>query len=247
MKKNYGMYSFDWRERIRCLAEAAVLCGAVGWLFYESIWVSVVFPLFLFLYVRQKRAEKIQRQKQNLNLQFKDMLDSLAVILQAGYSMENAVTGCRKELERLYGEQTDLVRELKYMESQMKLSVPVEKLFADLGARSQVEDIENFSVVFQAAKRSGGDMKKILQRTAQMLGDKIEVKKEIEASLAAKKSEQTLMSLMPFGIILYMRMTSPGFLDVLYGNLFGAAVMSLCLAAYGFAYWLGRRIVNIEV
>ena len=35
-----------------------------------------------------------------------------------------------------------------------------------------------------------------------MLGDKIEVKKEIEATLAAKKSEQMIMSLMPAGIIL---------------------------------------------
>ena len=44
-----------------------------------------------------------------------------------------------------------------------------------------------------------------------------------------------------------MRLTSPGFLEVLYGNLFGAAVMTVCLAIYGFAYWLGRRIVEIEV
>ena len=45
-----------------------------------------------------------------------------------------------------------------------------------------------------------------------MLGDKIDVKKEIEATLAAKKSEQMIMSLMPVGIILYLQMTSPGFL-----------------------------------
>ena len=54
-----------------------------------------------------------------------------------------------------------------------------------------------------------------------MLGDKIDVKKEIEATLAAKKSEQMIMSLMPVGIILYLQMTSPGFLSVLYGNPFG--------------------------
>ena len=45
-----------------------------------------------------------------------------------------------------------------------------------------------------------------------MLGDKIDVKKEIEATLAAKKSEQMIMSLMPAGIIVYLQMTSPGFL-----------------------------------
>ena len=71
--------------------------------------------------------------------------------------------------------------------------------------------------------------------------------KEIEATLAAKKSEQMIMSLMPVGIILYLQMTSPGFLSVLYGNPFGIAAMSICLVIYAAAYWLGRRIVDIEV
>ena len=74
-----------------------------------------------------------------------------------------------------------------------------------------------------------------------------DVKKEIEATLAAKKSEQMIMSLKPVGIILYLQMTSPGFLSVLYGNPFGIAAMSICLVIYAAAYWLGRRIVDIEV
>ena len=45
-----------------------------------------------------------------------------------------------------------------------------------------------------------------------MLGDKIDVKKEIETTLAAKKAEQMVMSLMPAGIIIYLKLTSPGFL-----------------------------------
>ena len=90
-------------------------------------------------------------------------------------------------------------------------------------------------------------MNKVIRQVARMLGDKIDVKKEIEATLAAKKSEQMVMSLMPVGIILYLKLTSPGFLDMLYGNLFGVAVMSVCLGIYGVAYWLGMKIVDIEV
>ena len=71
-----------------------------------------------------------------------------------------------------------------------------------------------------------------------MLGDKIDVRKE---------AEQMIMSLMPAGIILYLKLTSPGFLSVLYGNLFGMCAMTLCLGIYVLSYWLGRRIVDIEV
>ena len=90
-------------------------------------------------------------------------------------------------------------------------------------------------------------MSAIIQNVTRMLSDKIDVKKEIQATLAAKKYEQLIMSLMPAGIILYLRLASPGFLDVLYGNLLGAGIMSVCLGIYACAWWLGVRIVDIEI
>ena len=123
----------------------------------------------------------------------------------------------------------------------------MEELFLDLGKRSGVEDIENFAAVFYTAKRTGGDMTQVIQKVSRMLSDKIEVKKEIEATLAAKKSEQMVMSIMPAGIICYLKLTSPGFLDVLYGNPFGICAMTVCMVIYGLSYWLGVKIVDIEV
>ena len=182
-----------------------------------------------------------------MNYQFKDALYSLNAALQAGYSMESAVICCIRDLEKLYPESADIVREFRGMETQMHISMPLETLFLDLAERSKLEDVENFAAVFAAAKRSGGDLSQIVQKTARMLTDKIEVKKEIEATVAAKKMEQVIMSAMPFGIIVYMQVTSPGFLQVLYGNIFGAITMSLCLGIYFLAYWMGCRIVDIEV
>lgn len=152
-----------------------------------------------------------------------------------------------KDMERLYPPEADIVREFHYIESRKKVSVPVEELFLGLGERSGIEDIENFAAVFSTAKRSGGDMDKIIQTSARMLGDKIDVRKEIETTLSAKKAEQMIMSLMPAGIILYLQLTSPGFLEVLYGNPFGVCAMTVCLGIYGLSYWLGKRIVDIEV
>ena len=102
--------------------------------------------------------------------------------VQAGYSVENALTACTRDLEPLYPTEADIVREFHYMESQNKISVPVEELFLGLGRRSGIEDIENFAAVFSTAKRSGGDMDKVIQTSARLLGDKIDVRKEIETT-----------------------------------------------------------------
>ena len=188
-----------------------------------------------------------QGEEEDFELSVKDALNSLSVAVQAGYSVENAVTACMKDMERLYPPEADIVREFHYIESRKKVSVPVEELFLGLGERSGIEDIENFAAVFSTAKRSGGDMDKIIQTSARMIGDKIDVRKEIETTLSAKKAEQMIMSLMPAGIILYLQLTSPGFLEVLYGNPFGVCAMTVCLGIYGLSYWLGKRIVDIEV
>ena len=122
----------------------------------------------------------MERKKQ-LNYQFKDALNALSVAVQAGYSVENAITACVRDLERLYERGSDIVEEFRWIENQKMVSVPVEELFLDFGERSGIEDIQNFASVFYTAKRTGGDMENVIQKVARMMGDKIDVKKEIEA------------------------------------------------------------------
>lgn len=247
VKRDYEHYRFSAKELAIYIGQGAVLCFWVDYLFYRSLWFfPFMVPAVLF-YLSWRKKQLIRKRKKELNYQFKDALTSLSVAVQAGYSAESAVTACVRDLERLYERGTDILEEFHYIESQQRISVPLEELFLDLGNRCQVEDIENFAAVFYTAKRTGGDMNKVIQKTARMLGDKIDVKKEIEATLGAKKSEQMVMSLMPAGIICYLHLTSPGFLSVLYGNPFGIAAMTVCLGIYGTAYWLGRKIVDIEV
>lgn len=247
MKQNYEEYHFSKAEILKYLLQSVLLCGAMDYLFYQNWWLLLSAVPITVLFMRLKKKGLIRERKRNLNYQFKDALNALSVAVQAGYSVENAVTACSRDLERLYPGETDIVQEFHYIETQLKVSVPVEELFLSLGERSGIEDVENFAAVFYTAKRTGGDMNRIIQTSARMLGDKIDVRKEIETTLAAKKAEQMIMSLMPAGIILYLKLTSPGFLSVLYGNPFGICAMTLCLGIYVLSYWLGRRIVDIEV
>ena len=214
-KVDYGKYRYSQKEILKYIGESAALCGAVDYLFYQTPWVMLlVVPVSVF-FLRWKKKQMIRERKRRLNYQFRDALNSMSVAVQAGYSVENAVSACVRDLEQLYPKNEDIVAEFRYIETQQRVSVPVEELFLDLGQRCKVEDIENFASVLYTAKRSGGDLGNVIQKVARMLGDKIDVKKEIEATLAAKKSEQMIMSLMPAGIILYLQLASPGFLDIL--------------------------------
>ena len=73
------------------------------------------------------------------------------------------------------------------------------------------------------------------------------MEREIETLIAAKKYEFKVMSAIPFGIIGYMKISFPEFMEILYGNVLGVGVMSICLMIYAGAYYFGQRIVNIEI
>jgi tight adherence protein B len=62
------------------------------------------------------------------------------------------------------------------------------------------------------------------------------------ADLAARRLESQIMNVVPLAILLYLQLTSPGYFDILYGNLAGICIMSACLLVYLFAYALSERM-----
>ena len=124
---------------------------------------------------------------------------------------------------------------------------PVEEGLMDFGERSGLEDISNFAQVVSAAKRRGGGMVEMINQTAGMIRDKIQVQEEIHTMTAAKVFEQQVMSAVPFLIVLYIDITSPGFFDIMYETPGGRWVMTLCLGLYGTALILAGQILDIEL
>ena len=84
--------------------------------------------------------------------------------------MEQGVTECRERDGTAFGNGDDLVRELRYMESQMQVGVPVEQLFWNLGQRSGVEEIRNFGDIFLIARRSGGNLRENSWESGRSIG-----------------------------------------------------------------------------
>ena len=90
-------------------------------------------------------------------------------------------------------------------------------------------------------------MTDILSRTITLIQSRIEVETEIQVMLSAKKMEQHIMDLVPFFIIVYIQLSSPGFFDVLYHNMAGILFMSICLVLYLSAFVLSEKILAIKV
>ena len=133
------------------------------------------------------------------------------------------------------------------MVQQMKMNRSVEILMLDFADRSGLEEVENFAAVFGAAKRSGGRLVPIIQHTADMIQDKIQIQEEIRTLTASRQFEQKIMNVLPFLIIFYIDQTSPGMFDVMYQTILGRVVMTVCLVIYLAAIVFARNILDIPV
>ncbi len=220
---------------------------AAALLFFNSLWVCLPGLPFLWIFCYWKKQERTQERQRELKIQFKEGIQSISAALQAGFSVENALKEAARDLQMMEWKQPYMVRELEEMRRKIEASQTIEQVFQDFARRSGVEDAGIFADIFTAAKRSGQDLTKVIKNTVQTIGEKLEMEREIAAILASRKYEQNIMSLMPFGILTYLRLTSGGFLDVLYEGIAGRILMTCCLAVYLVLWRLGKRLIQIEI
>ncbi len=244
---DYKKADLTGRQVIITVIQSIFLVGVATVFLYREAWgVVLLSPLGVWWFIVRKR-DILEKRRQLLAQQFKEMLLAVVTCLQAGYSVENAFVGAKEDMEKLYGKESDIVRELGLLEHAITNRIPVEQVLKDFGNRSGVREIRDFGQVFAIGKRSGADMGDMIGNTVQLIGDKLETFREIRTVMGAKIMEQRVMSLVPFGIMIYINLTSPGFFGGLYHNLFGMIFMTICLMLYLAALILAQKIVHIEV
>ncbi len=219
----------------------------VAFLFFNSYKAMImIIPLGVMEYATFKK-ERIVRQKRQLTTQFRSVIEIVSNALGAGYSLESAFAGAGKDLQLIYAKEAFIFAEVENIKTGLNVNVPIEQLLKKFAARSGVQDIEDFANVVLVPKKSGGNLIRIIQKTVQRINDKVVVEEEIQTLVAAKKLEQKIMMIMPYGMILYLRLTNDGFFDVLYGNVLGVCVMLVFFLVIQFADWWARKIMEIKV
>ena len=149
---DYQKYTLSVKEKAFVLICGAGITGCIALLFYESLWACLLFPVISAVLWRRTLREKKQKRQQQLSVQFLDAMRAVSASLLSGYSMENAWREAQKEVGLLHGSDAYMSNELAEINRSVALSVPIEKLLAEFGVRSGVEDIQSFAEVFSFAK-----------------------------------------------------------------------------------------------
>lgn len=233
------------KEKIINILVIELVVIIMGKLFYGNFSEGIVLtPLSIFLY-KERKVQIVAKKRMALEKQFKDMLISISDGLKTGYSVENAIKDSYKDMCSMYGKESVICKEIKIMISKIKLNTGTEKVIWEFSERVQLKNARLFAQIFQVAKKTGGNMSEIIKSVTDDIVLKEEAKEEINTAITEKRLEQKVMSVIPMFIILYITVSSPGFLSIMYESILGKIIMTGCIIAYTAAYIWGEKIIQI--
>lgn len=206
----------------------------------------VLFPITIVLVYRQWRGWQKQTRLR-IEDGFKEWLYYVKGGLNGGKSIEHAIFECRNSFHAVVGEDHIILIGLEQVYRGLELRVPLEECLRQFGEDTQVESIQDFAIVFEIAKKQGGQMTVTVEKMIQQIYDKSDLRLEIQSMIAAKKTEQRIMCIMPFAIMVFVGRSSGGYFVPLYHNTKGILIMSVCLCVYLFGVYWGERLTEVKV
>lgn len=244
---DYEVYRLSKKEWLLYGSQGIGYLALLDFVFYRSAALFAVLAPMGICYPLILRKDLKRRRKEALKLQFKDAILSAASGLNAGYSVENAFAAAIGGNGPALWEGFYDIPGAAPDPRQDPDEPGFREALGDFARRSGLEDIQSFSEVFLAARKSGGELVRIIARTAEIIAEKIRIQEDIMTATAARRMEQRIMSAIPLLIVFYIELTSPGFFDLLYGTAAGRVVMTVCLGIYLGACSLSKRILEIRI
>ena len=242
---DYHVYNMNTTERTLGFLVGGGATALVLYIFFGNIIVSAVaFFMAGIKAIPIYQNMLCQKRKKNLTFQFKDMLESLTSSYSAGKNTRDSFLDTLSDLQNMYGDDSDIVKELKIIVIGMDNNVNVEKLLLDFADRSESADIQSFADVFDVSLRQGADIKRIISTTRDIINDKLEMALEMNAMLSSNKNELHVVMLMP----LLMSVTLSGMGEETFGNSATNIIAKIvAIIIFIIAYAMGKKITDIKI
>lgn len=235
----------EWRWLVILIACLFALFS-LAMLFFDSLILSVVTTGFGLFMTPKVRAFNHQYLNRRIESEFITFIFSLSSFIGVGRSFEHAFTLSVQEMEKESGHFL-LLKELRRISMTFDMNLSVGEAMGQLAEKYPVETILHFSHVCEKVLHKGGSLERVIEMSIQMVREKVEVEKELDVIITQKRFELIiLLSFVPL-MILYLRVVSGSFADLMYETLMGRGLMFICLLLYLLSGYIGRQIIDIEV
>ena len=244
--KDYHVYHMTRTDYMIAILLGFAIAFVVMYAFFNSLFFSLVGGVICAVILPKYYCKYRQKKQLNeLRNQFRDLLESLASSYSAGSNTVDAFSNALNDMASIYGEGADIVQEVRTICTGLANNMTIESLLLDFAQRSNLDDVLSFANVFEICNRRGGDLKRIVSDTREIINDKIDVEMEIETMVAGSQNELNIMMVMPVIIVVMMKGLGSGMAGE--NTPVTVVVKIFCIGIFILAYVIGRKIIDIKI
>jgi tight adherence protein B len=218
-------------------AAAAVLLDLAVGTPLPSIFTLLVGPLALRSMVRFR----LRKQRQLFAEQLPTHLQELASAMRAGHSLVSGMTSMteaapepsRSEWARVVADE--------------QLGLPLEEAMEPLARRMDSDDIGQVALVAELHHRTGGNMAEVLERVADSVRERADLRRELNALTAQARLSRYVVTALPPVVAGAVALLNPKYIRPLFNTTAGVALVIIACGLLVGASVVMRAITNIKV
>lgn len=222
------------------IACAAVSGMVVNWRFEATVpaLLASAFALTLpFLYIRRKRAKRLNKLEQLLP----EALGMMVSALRVGHSLIASLGAVAQEsVEPIAGEMRKCFEEQNY-------GLDLRTALTNLVDRAPIQDFRIFVAAVLIQKESGGNLAEVLEKVAQTTRERFRLKKQVTVHTAQGRMTGWVLSILPIVLGFGMYLMNPQGMSVLWKTSIGLKMLYGGIAMDVVGALIIRKIVGIRV
>jgi len=233
-------------EKIKISIRSGAIYSVATYLLYRNIIASIIVFIIASSFKFYNKKYYVLIEKKKTRISFYDFLICLMAKCNTSNNFFNNYKEAYEDYIKIYNHNR--------FSNIIKQSINIEKINADgnsfliyIKETFKIEEITNFVNSAMISYKMGNDMNKNILLAVTLIKEKIEVEQSIEILIAQKKSEQLIVSIIPFLVIFIFTFMAKGYLEVMYITLIGKIVMTIAGILFVIQKYMCSKIMKIEV
>jgi len=201
-------------------------------------WAGALLGFFVpYAYASHMRSRRFQKFEEK----FPEAIDTLSRAVRAGHAFTTALEMIANEISE------PVAGEFRQLYEEQKFGLPVRDALINLTERVPLVDVKFFVTAVMLQRETGGNLAEILDNLSYVIRERFKILRQVRVHTAQGRLTMVLLMALPPTIVVIMLTLNPGFIQPLFTDPIGHALVVAGITLQTLGYFVIRRIIRIQV
>lgn len=190
-----------------------------------------------YSFASHRRTRRFQRFEEL----FPEAIDTLARAVRAGHAFTTALELIANEISE------PVASEFRQLFEEQKFGLPVRDALLNLTERVPLVDVKFFVTAVMLQRETGGNLAEILDKLSYVIRERFKIMRQVRVYTAQGRLTMMLLMGLPPVIVVSMLVLNPSFIQPLFADPIGHALIVAGLTLQTLGYFVIRKTIQIQV